>query len=584
MKFNLFDIEITQSFWFDYTILSAPSTTGANRKSIRSRIKQLWLDNIVLAEATTQNSSWVLLRKGCEANEYNDLKSFGYRFTPTAKVPSQALLNFYFTALSSSAGAVTVFREPSRKYWESSRRKSGAIITCLYPTFDLMDGMITIDVSATCFRQPRKDEIRGMPKYLFSKAEEGVFDSDSYATPVESCYLHEPVIRKSRSNVPWMIDEHGLGTTACKVDFLNWVVSAIEKSGLAKIRQIDLPIIPIKDFIGKTGAKANLSKKTLEVNIKSAIGERSIKLYDRRTDIGKSVPWDVIFSAFAEEANSYGLKCLDMNQLPFDLSKDVCLVCIDDPDLFDRLEDDTKPIAIDGFPASAQCFTTNLLKISGTNVDGEHDASPILRKNTALMTLANEVIKTEVVGRMLIMDRPWKQESLSRFAFCMRAVVSEKSAYHSVNIQSDGSIEFKMASSSEKIAAELFRQGLIPVFRVDPEDGLDEFYKPINGTVEIRSTKAKALPLPNRAGMTEHFSGINVIPMMNAYYSGPSERPAKLAVERALVIRQINLLANDVDLSSIAAFCVDPTIRLSQATVWPAPYKLLREYLRLKIA
>lgn len=71
---------------------------------------------------------------------------------------------------------------------------------------------------------------------------------------------------------------------------------------------------------------------------------------------------------------------------------------------------------------------------------------------------------------------------------------------------------------------------------------------------------------------------------LRAYYSSGSDNPKSLKVEKALVLRQVERVGGTSaqDLEMMAGFCVDPTVRLNAATVWPAPYKLLREYFAAK--
>ena len=68
---------------------------------------------------------------------------------------------------------------------------------------------------------------------------------------------------------------------------------------------------------------------------------------------------------------------------------------------------------------------------------------------------------------------------------------------------------------------------------------------------------------------------------INSYYSGGADRPGQGSIEKSLVIRQVRRIGGnkDDDLGIIAGFCVDPTIRINTATVYPAPFKMITEYI-----
>lgn len=120
----------------------------------------------------------------------------------------------------------------------------------------------------------------------------------------------------------------------------------------------------------------------------------------------------------------------------------------------------------------------------------------------------------------------------------------------------------------------------MPVFKRDQGDtSLGNW----PGVIVVADTPIKALPLLLRQDVTAHFSGVRVVEELNAYYAAGAERPGPGKVEKAVVLRQVGCAAGLrlLDLAFVAGCCVDPTVRIHAATVWPAPVKLIRKYMAL---
>ena len=73
--------------------------------------------------------------------------------------------------------------------------------------------------------------------------------------------------------------------------------------------------------------------------------------------------------------------------------------------------------------------------------------------------------------------------------------------------------------------------------------------------------------------------GIHIIPEFYAYYASYNQHPSD-EISKGIVVREIEN-AEPQDIKNIAIMCTDPAIRLGSATVIPAPYKHLREWLKI---
>lgn len=234
-----------------------------------------------------------------------------------------------------------------------------------------------------------------------------------------------------------------------------------------------------------------------------------------------------------------------------------------------------QPAAVASFPRPVQCFTGEI--VTRPSEDAEDEISPA----AVLVMLANSVLKEEVAARRLIMPREWLAADLTGsvedYVFCDGFADGEDKVFVGLRVARDGSLEFLEEPTEGRLYENVIGRNLAPVFRRLPSDPpRTDFF----GAVEIVTTPVRALPLFTKKGMSGHFTGVRVVEGLGAYYSSGSDNPKSLKVEKALVLRQVERVGSpsERDLEMMAGFCVDPTVRLNAATVWPAPYKLLREY------
>jgi len=570
-RFNVFSATVVPEAWTDFTCLRR---RGLPDKGIRIETARLWRAGTISAECSDDSESWIL----CRAQLAPDLTPYGYFEVSIEKVPAAVLLNFYLLTRSSSPGGKPVFREPTKKYWEASRNKAGNLIYCLRPSFSAWGDLITVDVAATGMKIVPAGFNSKKTLQVFLEKSPGYFESAGYRFPTAGEIVKDPPVKGAKVRIPWTPRESGAGPLSSKIDFLHWLIEEINASGVAKLTPYAVESEPAKNRLGARGQDAKLAKAKLVQAIFDAVPEKTIHLYDRRTEIGNQAQWSQLAGLIGEAANRLGFAVTDRGMGDYLETDCPVLVAIDQEDLFESDEDDTKPAAVASFPRPVQCFSTDI-------VAPGKDESYEIPAATLLVMLANQVAKQEVANRRLLMPREWLLSSTlgsSRdYVFCDQFEDGEDFRFIGIHVESDGTIEFIERPTRAKLYDTVIDRQLTPVFRVQQSVPAvpDDFV----GAVELKTTSIKALPLSVRDGMTAHFSGVRIVGDWGCYYAAGAERPNGLKVERALVLRQVRKIGDargSGDLEMMAGFCVDPTIRVHAATVWPAPYKLLNEYVQ----
>ncbi len=196
--------------------------------------------------------------------------------------------------------------------------------------------------------------------------------------------------------------------------------------------------------------------------------------------------------------------------------------------------------------------------------------------------LANLIITKEVIDKKILMDRFWFQKndlfhSCSEYLFCDEHQLpnDDKPEYIAIHISNEGSIAF-FAKDSDSELAEIAEDKEWKQVWYDkaPADVADK-------TLIIKNYGIRVVPpiSPKREGWTDT-SGIHIIPEIFGYYASYYERP-KSQIPTGIVVREIEG-AELQDVKNITKLCTDPSIRLGYATVLPAPYKHLREWVKMR--
>lgn len=571
-RFNAFEATLRPEAWTGYAFFHRRKNP---EKEQRAEIARLWREKSVLAEAgDSSRGSWIACPSGAPADL---LAAHGYLPCPTDGVPTDVLLNFVLaTKIGTPAGEPT-YRMPSATYWEAKRNPKSQTMVCFKPEFVECAGLQVLNVSATGFKTVGTAFPSKRACAVFSETTPGTYVNAGFRIPEAGDVIKEPPVRNARPRLPWTpMRPESSGPMDSKVAFVAWLVGEINASGMASLETAQIESRPVKELVGRRGMTSHLDKSKLVEAIFSSLGSREIHLYDRRTEADNLGAWELFSVTMAKACEGLGLTVADRGSSPYEETDARVFVAIDREEAFDEDGDgDTKPAAVASFPRPVQCFTGEIIARPSEGADYE------IAPAAVLVMLANSVLKDEVASRRLIMPREWLVAdftgSVDDYVFCDAFTEGEDRVFAGVRIDRDGRLEFLEEPTEGRLYESVLARELTPVFRRQPSDPpRSDFF----GAVEILTTPVRALPLLTKKGMSGHFTGVRVVERLGAYYSSGSDNPKSLKVEKSLVLRQVSRIggAGGRDLEMMAGFCVDPTVRINAATVWPAPYKLLREY------
>ena len=570
-RFNAFSSEVHPGAWSGFSFFHRRK---APEKEQRAEISRLWRARTVLAESgDVSRGSWIACPAGTPPEI---LAPSGYLPCAIGAVPPDVLLNFVLATKVGTPAGETTYRMASATYWEAKRNAKSQTMVCFKPEFVEFSGMQVLNVSATGFKMVRPGYSSKKASAVFSETSPGTFENAGYRIPEAGDVVKEPPVRNARPRLPWTpMRPEGSGPMDSKVGFVRWLVCEINASGMVSLEEVPIESRPVKELVGRRGMTSHLDKSNLVDAVLSVLGSREVHLYDRRTEADNLGEWVLFSGAVAKSCAGLGLSVSDHGTSPYVETGVPVFVAIDREEAFDEEDDDTKPAAVASFPRPVQCFTGEILARPSEGADYE------IAPAAVLVMLANSVLKDEVAARQLLMPREWVVAdftgSVGDYVFCEAFADGEDKVFAGIRVDPDGGLEFLEEPTEGRLYETVAGRNLTPVFRRLHSDPPRRDYP---GAVEIVTTPVRALPLFLKKGMSGHFTGVRVVERLGAYYSSGSDNPKSLKVEKSLVLRQVGRVggASARDLEMIAGFCVDPTVRLNSATVWPAPYKLLREY------
>lgn len=571
-RFNAFTAKVRPGAWTGFAFFHRRKNP---EKEQRAEIARLWRDKAVLAESgDASRGSWIACPSGTPADGF---AAHGYLPCATGAVPTDVLLNFVLATKAGTPAGEPTYRMASATYWEAKRNPKSQTMVCFRPEFVECAGMQVLNVSATGFKKVRTGFSSKKASAIFSETSPGRYENVGYRIPEAGDVIKEPPVRNARPRLPWTpMRPESSGPMDSKVAFVCWLVGEINASGMASLEAAPIESRPVKELVGRRGMTSHLDKSKLVEAIFSSLGSREIHLYDRRTEADNFGAWELFSVSMAKACEGFGLTVADRGTSPYEETAAQVFVAIDREEAFDEDGDaDTKPAAVASFPRPVQCFTGEI--IARPSEDAEYEIATA----AILVMLANSVLKDEVASRRLIMPREWLVAdftgSVDDYVFCDAFAEGEDKVFAGLRIDRDGGLEFLEEQTEGRLYESVLARNLTPVFRRLPsEHSRSDFV----GAVEILTTPVRALPLLTKKGMSGHFTGVRVVEQLGAYYSSGSDNPKSLKVEKSLVLRQVSRVGGtpEHDLEMMAGFCVDPTVRINAATVWPAPYKLLREY------
>lgn len=571
-RFNAFLADVRPDAWSGFAFFHRRKNP---EKEQRAEIARLWREKTVLAESgDSSRGSWIACPSGIPDDR---LAGSGYLPCAIAAVPTDVLLNFVLATKTGTPAGELTYRMPSATYWEAKRNSKSQTMVCFKPAFVECAGMQVLNVSATGFKTVRAGFPSRKASAVFSETSSGTYENVGYRIPEAGDVVKETPVRNARPRLPWTpMRPESSGPMDSKVGFVHWLVGEINASGMAKLEPASIDSRPVKELVGRRGMTSHLDKGKLLEAIFCSLGTREIHLYDRRTEADNLGAWELFSSTMAKACEGLGLSVTDWGTSPYVETVAQVFVAIDREEAFDDDgEADTKPAAVASFPRPVQCFTGDI--VTKPSEDAGYEISPA----AVLVMLANSVLKDEVASKRLIMPREWVAAdftgSVEDYVFCDAFAVGEDKIFAGLRVSRDGGLEFLEEPTEGRLYESVVAQKLTPVFRRQPSDPTRADFL---GAVEIVTSPVRALPLFTKKGMSGHFTGVRVVEGLGAYYSSGSDNPKSLKVEKALVLRQVVRVGgpSERDLEMMAGFCVDPTVRLNAATVWPAPYKLLREY------
>ncbi|MGE8454637.1 MAG: hypothetical protein ACN6OP_29305 [Pseudomonadales bacterium] len=569
LYFNAFHAEVDVSRWRG---LSVKQRVSRSDKFLRAEIARRWRAGEVLAEVSEGDSSWILHRD----TEPAVLADHAYRVVPIDVVPAAVLLNFYLLLHAPAAGSRAVFVGTGYKLWEARRSRDGERRDCLAPRFRMWGQLVVVNVAATSVRTAPANVARALPVY--GNVEGVIHRSVGYRVPKAGELVRDPPAKGAKTRIAWTPSLAEAGPLAAKATFLHWLVSQINADGFVRLTPRRFESTPLKAWIGARGQDAKLKKAKLIRAIELALPERNVALYDRRTDASERVGWLTIVRALRTVASRFGMTVTDRGTRLHNGSDAAVFVAIDAEALFADDETlDTKQAAVASFPGPVQCFSQSI-------VEDDSDSVESVAESVFLVMLANVLIKQEVVGKHLLLHREWVAQAatmdIEQYFFCERFVFGEEAIYVGLRVSASGALDFTESRALPKLINVAEERGLTPVFKCNPGD---QSLQKWPGAIAVADTPIKALPLLSRQDMTSHFTGLRVVEELNAYYAAGAERPGPGKIEKAVVLRHVSRGSglSPQDLAFVAGCCVDPTVRLHAATVWPAPFKLIREYTAL---
>lgn len=557
IDFNLFKPVFDASKFKDFVFKKRNTATD---KNLRKELGRLWRDGSILAYFSgkaisyhsSSDSEWIVVRK----KQKEILVERAFVEQPFEKVPASVIL----TAMAAMVIDGFVFEGPSRRYW-GKRSSTFKSMTCVSPTFTDWDGYVAIDATVSKF-----GKASSQTKAETFKENGSSFRSDGYrlATVGDTIRISN---KNFRASMAWIGGKNG--KFEYKTAFLEWFVSELENTGMVKMNHVSLSPSNLKSMIGDAGAKKHLAKDKTVLSINGM--KIDVELYNRTT-ISWEDSWSRIVSRVEDGMRALGLNVnvLDVGRSESD-SANYALVAIDAKDDFEEDEEDTKPQAVSGFSKPVQCFTSKVM--------GDDKAL----ESAILIMMANLIMKYEIQNGKLMVERIWLNEWTSKKMFCEERIRKEGSEILCeilcLNVKLNGDISFKIFKTECEAEDYAKDVGLSPIFK-DPDEKMD-----LNSTsIRITDSPLKVLPLIDRAGMTSHFTGIQIVEDLNCYFSGSMSRPnGKSSVKKALIAREVKCGdgVSVSDLTGVAATCVDPLVKIASGLAWPAPFKLLAEFSKI---
>lgn len=561
----------------------------------KAKIRTFWIkanehfsSGYLMARHFEDDKYWFLASEGFEPHA----SELGLSIISAENLPRSAALTFWSSLYSGAAGAEAVFFGTGEKYWQVNHKESDRI--CLFPKFQMHGDMVTCEIRTATFKRVTYEESENLRKQPYIASDDGQSYILGYPRRGQECYVKARSNRFQLNGVAWMLPSYSSGPLSCKSAFLTWMIDNINKSGVAKVDPVSIEAVPISTFMSKEWTKSKLKTSVLEKLVKDNLANRTIVLMDARTKQSDKYTWHGMVEALGAELRSFGLDFKDKGRVEQSNSSDnSCIfVCVDNPKYLKKGEVDNKEDVTKTFDGPIQCFTDEIfsnrrpfLKKGTAKERAEFHSEPSRDLYTSrpkiLQMLNNELIKAEVWKNQLIYPRQWTTSGIELHAFIgvyKQARVPNKWA--AVQVHRDGRLEFIEASSDVHLQVLLKKRGLIGVYRSDPHEKMNI----ITPMLEIKTTTIRVLPRSMKKGMSSHFTGVQIIESINGYYSGGTDAPdSRKPIERAMVVRACIQHGNTGPwgLKEVAATCYDPYVRLGQSTVWPGPFKLLNEYMRM---
>lgn len=190
--------------------------------------------------------------------------------------------------------------------------------------------------------------------------------------------------------------------------------------------------------------------------------------------------------------------------------------------------------------------------------------------------LVNVSLKKELIDGRLAYERHWLEDAQAYLFFAPFDSLGAASQYdalwftgkqiHHKRFQSKKQLENTANSLGRRVLAE----------KSTPAAGLSD-------PIIIEPTIIRLMPPDNGGGKSGWAMslGVSVYPELMCYSASKIENWQK-AVEKGIVLRRV-ANAEPADLERAARMCMDTSVRLSETTVIPAPFKMLREIQEITI-
>ncbi len=229
-----------------------------------------------------------------------------------------------------------------------------------------------------------------------------------------------------------------------------------------------------------------------------------------------------------------------------------------------------------GRPAQKKGQDARAQNETATPAKSAETAEPRTESHALRAIVVNLALKAEILSGALMFDRDWMDDAAG-YVFLAENTKEARHVRVAAMWFEGRSIHYEAFDSRAELSRALARLGRTPL-ACEPGAVLG-----LRGTLLLRDSGMRLMPpdTGSKAGWGVTL-GVSVYPDLGCYSASRIEG-WKDAVEKGIVLRRVDG-GTGQDVMRIARMCLDPSVRLNDVTVFPAPFKVMREIEEMRAA